>query len=58
VFFRRCGTVFFGQRLENADCRDICRNLLLRRTLADPVLALYAEIAARPIPSPRRLFVR
>jgi hypothetical protein len=56
VLFRHCATVFFGQHLQDADCRDIARNLFLRRTRADPVLALYAEVEACAVTPPPRLF--
>jgi hypothetical protein len=58
LFFHRCGAVFFGQHLQDADRCDIVRNLLLRRTLADPELAPYAEVEACAVTPPCCLFVR
>lgn len=57
-FFLPRRAVFFGKRLQNADYRDIRRDLFLRRALADPVLGGYAEIEARTVTPPRRLVVR
>jgi len=58
LLFRRRRAGFLGERRQNADRCDIRRDLFLRRALADPVLAAYAEIEAGPVTLPCRLFLR
>jgi transposase len=57
LLFRRRRAGFLGERLQNADRRDICRDLFLRRALADPGFSLYAEIQASMVTPPCRLFL-